>query len=210
MVIKFVLFIAIALFSSWSLSQIAPVKGKVVPKPPLKSKNISKTSMKNQTQMATKPKVVEAKPSPAPSVQAVVPPMNPVTTADPSGMVVTVRPVKNSDSTSGGRDLASQKPTQKQKQKQKQFKPVNAKTVDLSSAIADSNAKVKAARKEIRPPETKELKKKRPSKMIISGPAETVEVPDTVEWEHNRHRQDEQIKKLNEGVQKEIPQKVED
>lgn len=83
-------------------------------------------------------------------------------------------------------------------------------TTDLSSEIADSKEEeMKAQRslpfkKEARP----NLRTHAPK--VISGPGETVEVPDNVDWNHHRDEELQHEQQLNEMTKKAIPQKVDE
>ncbi len=76
---------------------------------------------------------------------------------------------------------------------------------DLNSELAESTAKTKSAGQAMRPEEfKKDKKKKRKRKRIISGPAETVNVPDGVEWDHNRKIQEDRASELSERANREF------
>ncbi len=45
---------------------------------------------------------------------------------------------------------------------------------------------------------------------IITGPRERIEVPDTVEWDHNRQTEEKQIKDLTDKANKELTTPISD
>lgn len=77
-------------------------------------------------------------------------------------------------------------------------------SLDLSSEIKESMTEGKeigtVPRSAVVP---KKIKKKKTKKIlrVESGPTETVQVPDNMEWDHNKKTQDAQIRKLRKELE---------
>lgn len=101
--------------------------------------------------------------------------------------------------------MASNKKIKNKKNIEKHTSPKNQNegSLDLSSEIQESVSDAKKTVKEIRSA-SKTPKKKTPKQILrVSGSSETVQVPDSVEWEHNRKKQDKQIQNLQKQIDKE-------
>lgn len=84
--------------------------------------------------------------------------------------------------------------------------------VNLSEDIAQSEQHLETAGKKMRPVDMGKLKKKKPGggQLVISSPSETVEVPDGLDWEHNRKDQEDKAQQLKGDKDPAIPTKIED
>lgn len=81
--------------------------------------------------------------------------------------------------------------------------------LDLSSEIQQSVSDAKKTVTESRPQRPAKKAKKQKQILRVTGTSETVEVPDSVEWDHNRKSQNDQIKKLQKQMDKEPAQPIE-
>lgn len=82
-------------------------------------------------------------------------------------------------------------------------------SLDLSSEIQQSVSDAKKTVTESRPQRPAKKAKKQKQILRVTGTSETVEVPDSVEWDHNRKSQNDQIKKLQKQMDKEPAQPIE-
>lgn len=79
-------------------------------------------------------------------------------------------------------------------------------SLDLSSELKQSLKEGKAIGTVATPPVAKPVKKKKTKKIlrVDSGPTETVQVPDNMEWDHNKKTQDAKIRKLRKELDGEM------
>ncbi len=101
--------------------------------------------------------------------------------------------------------MASNKKTKNKKTIEKHTSPKNQNegSLDLSSEIQESVSDAKKTVKEFRSA-SKAPKKKTPKQVLrVTGSSETVQVPDSVEWELNRKKQDKHIQNLQKQIDKE-------
>lgn len=81
-------------------------------------------------------------------------------------------------------------------------------SLDLSSELKQSLKEGKAIGTVATPPIAKPVKKKKTKKIlrVEAGPNETVQVPDNMEWDHNKKTQDAKIRKLRKELDGEMTQ----
>jgi hypothetical protein len=110
---------------------------------------------------------------------------------------ITLKPARKNATSEVARKPSSEKPSIAKEKKNAQR--------ELNSELVESTAKTRSAGQAMRPDELKkDKKKKRKLKRIISGPAETVNVPDGVDWDHNRKSQEDSASELSEKVNREF------
>ena len=69
--------------------------------------------------------------------------------------------------------------------------------VNLSRDIAESDANLRQDRNRMRPEEVAKMRApKKNSKVYLTEPKETVQVPDNVEWDHNRRSLENQVEQM--------------
>lgn len=85
-------------------------------------------------------------------------------------------------------------------------------SLDLSSELSESVAEGQKIGNVPNSEKKDNVRKKKPKKLtrVESGPAETVQVPDNMDWDHNKKTQNQQIKKLKKELDGDLPNDIDE
>jgi len=85
-------------------------------------------------------------------------------------------------------------------------------SLDLSSELSESVAEGQKIGNVPNSSKKDVIRKKKPKKLtrVESGPTETVQVPDNMDWDHNKKTQNQQIKKLKKELDGDLPNDIDE